>query len=202
MKKNVNNTEFTYALANKLMREVANVAKSLNQVVKQFSGIMSERVTVDMRGTSRTYTIGEILAQSGVVLERGKVTLSGIKNAWGMYDEEGKMALVRNIPAKTMVNEEYPEQKRVYQYVASEEGGEWKPISIKRKVAVADGKWTIDIVLRGLLQAKFATKFEKQIEDSKAAWESLEKVYVFESRVNKGGEENKAVEYNKELVEF
>ena len=200
---NANVSELNYSVANKAMRQVLTLAKSLNQVIKQFSGIMTEEISVEMRGgVVRTFTVGQFLAQCGVVLERGKVTLSGIKNAWGMYDEDGKMAMVRSIPAKTIVNEDYPDPRRVYKYEVSETGEKWTPVSIKDKVAVEDGKWTIDIVLRGLLQAKFAAKFEKQIEDSKAAWESLDKVYVFESRVNKGGETNKAVEYNKEFVEF
>lgn len=196
-------SELNYSVANKAMRQVLNLTKTLSQVIKQFQGIMTEEISVEMRGgVVRTFTVGSLLAQCGVVLERGRVTLSGIKNAWGMYDENGEMATVRSIPAKTMINEQYPEQRRVYKYEVSETGEKWTPVSIKDKVAIDGNKWTIDIVLRGLLQAKFAAKFEKQIENSKAAWESLDKVYVFESRVNKGGETNKAVEYNKEFVEF
>ena len=203
MKQNVNNAEFTYTLANKSMRQVLTLAKSLNQVVKQFQGIMRENISVEMRGgVVRTFTVGEFFANCGVELEKGKVTFNGIKNAWKMFDAEGKMAIVRSIPAKTMTNEDYPEAKRIYQYITSESGEEWKTVSIKDKVAVEDGKWTADIVLRGLLQSKYATKFEKQITDSKNAWEQLDKVYVFEKRTNKGGEENKAIEYAKELVVF
>ena len=196
------NVEFNYSVSTKVARAIAEKAKNLSQVIKQFSGIMGETVTIEVRQRTYTYTISEFMKAHGVELNRGKLTVPAIIKAWSIKDEEGKLAVVKNIPAMTMTNEQTPDEKRIYQWATTEEGGKWTPVTVKGKVAVADGKWSVDTVLRGLIQSKYAEKFDKQIAKSLEAWSEVEKVYYFESRQNKDGEENKAHEYAKDMVVF
>lgn len=196
--------EVSYSVVLKGLREVGKQAKSLGQTLKTFDGILGETVEVTLpKGGVRSFTIGELLSYCGCKCsanKKGKVSVSAFRGAVAPLITDGKIQMYRNVPGHVFAEAEKGQGTRVYTY--DKEKNEWKTVSKFMLVECEDGKWTVDVVLRLLLQAKYVEKFQKRTAKSEEEWAAVKTIYTFDKAVNKGGETNKAKTANKELVSF
>lgn len=189
------NAGLNYATMNKAFREILMQTRTLNQAVKVFGGIMKMPVTVK----DETRTISEWLQLAGVQLKNGKLTHRAVMDAWKFHDVEGKQQIWRNVPCMTMT-EDPKDRQRVYTY--DEGKSKWITVSRYQLVTIGEQGWSADVVLRGILQAAFASKEIQKGKDSAKAYDEIEHLYVFDKRIDKGGVDNKAKEVSKDRVQF
>lgn len=186
--------EVNYAVMSKAFNEILKQTRSLSQCVKVFDGLMGQALTVK----DTTMTIGQWFAKAGVKLQRGKLTIKAVLDAWAFLDDDNQPMVWRNVACHT-ITEDPKDSERVYTY--SPKKG-WIAVARYQKVTVGANNWSAGVLLQGILQAAFAARTIEKGEESAKAFEDLKDLYTFDKRVNKGGMDNKARKVSKDLVTF
>lgn len=137
----------------------------------------------------------------------GKVTKKGytpgtIRKGWNdsMQTEEGKMCVFKNVPAKYK-----DEDGTVYRVFTPEEAEkiDGKCVSRFMLSEIADDKWTVAIILRGLKQGRDFKKYNDRSVESEMAWEEVENLCIIRVVEDENGKEvREIVEIEKDEVYF
>lgn len=113
--------------------------------------------------------------------------------------EEGNLCIFRNVPAKYMEGEN---EYRVYT-PAEAAKIDGKPISRFMLREIADDKWSVALILRGLKQGRNYKTYEDRSLESDLDWEKIDKVCIIRIKKNANGiEEREIVEISKDEVRF
>lgn len=206
----------TKAQENKGAKGILDLTSQLSQVLKQFDGLYTKQLP-DCNGM----TVEQWMGAHGVSrFEKGGkkkgYTPTLLMNGWheGMknVEDKGTRAFVfKNVPAKYQPCAEDVERMglrdmETYFRVFTKEEAEkvdGKPISRYMLTPIADNKWSVATILKGLKQKhNFEKENEKQVL-SDLEWEGLEHVYIvrFDKEAN-GNVVRQIIEVDKELVQF
>lgn len=180
---------------------------TITQVLKQLKGTYSEKLwkSKDVPKNCENMTVGEYFAAMGVqrfVSDKGKVgditpgTLAAGWNA-GLKNDDA-MCVFRNV--KGVYVDKAGKKHNVY---TAEEGArvDGKAISQYTLVSVAPTKWSINVILRGLMQGYTYEKEEKKMLDSQLDFANMEKVYIRKEDAD-GHETLELIEVSKDDVKF
>lgn len=209
-------TTISKAQENKGARGILDMTSQLSQVLKQFEGLYTNKLP-DCNGL----TVEQWMSAHGVhrFEKNGKkkgYTPSLLMDGWheGMKNAEAKgvrASVYKNVPAKYQPCAEDIERWGLKDFETSfrvftkeeAEKVDGKPIRRYMLTPVADNKWSVATILKGLRQKN---NFEKENERnmmSELEWANIENVYIV--RIEKGKDGNivrRIIEVKKEAVTF
>lgn len=189
-------------------KAIVNKVGTLAQTLKGLKGIYSERLwaSKDVPKNCANMTVAEYFAAMGVQRfvsdkgVKGDITPGTLAAGWpaALKNESGTMCILRNVNASYV--DEKGEKRKVY---TAEEGThiDGKPISRLMLVPVAAAKWSIVVILRGLLQGCEYAKHEKTMLQKDLDFEGYEKVYIRKKDAD-GRETLELIEVSKDKVTF
>lgn len=203
---------------NKGARGILDLTSHLSQVLKQFEGLWGKPLP-DCDGL----TVEQWMAAHGVnrFVNPKNGTKKGytpalLMSGWhkGMKNTEagGIRAFVyRNVPAKYQPGPEdvarwgLKDFETFFRVFTKEEAEkvDGKPISRYMLTPIADNRWSVATILKGLKQGNNFEKENDKSVESDLNWESLEHVYIVRFDKDKDGNVvRRIIEVNKELVQF
>ncbi len=210
---------------NKGARGILDLTSQLSQVLKQFEGLYNktlpdcEGLTVEQwmgaMGVDRFKKVTTDKDGNEKVTKKGYtpgLLMSGWHEGMKNIETSGVRAFVfKNVPAKYQPVPEDVERYGLKDFdtafrVFTKEEAEkvdGKPISRYMLTPIADNKWSVATILKGLKQGKNFDKENTKSVTSDLEWEALEHVYIV--RFDKDSDGNvvrRVVEINKESVEF
>lgn len=209
-------TTITKAQENKGAKGILDLTSQLSQVLKQFEGLYTKPLpecnglTVEQwmgaHGVKRFEKNGKKKGYTPALLMDG--WHEGMKNV----DAKGTRAFVyKNVPAKYQPCTEDIERwglkdfETAFRVFTKEEAEkvDGKPISRYMLTPIADNKWSVATIIKGLKQKN---NFEKENEKnvlSDLDWENTEHVYIVRfDKNNDGNIVRRIIEVNKESVNF
>lgn len=201
-------TNITVKQENRGKRGILDLTGQLSQVLRQFEGIycrkLPETDNLTVEDWMEAHGVPRFVTPKGV--KKG-YTPSLINRGWReemlMKSEEGKVmanCVYKNVPAKYIIDEEDGKQ-RAYRVYASEEealSADGKALSVYKLVQIIPNRWSVNVILNGLIQGRNWEKHAEKASASELAWEDVEKVFI----VMVKGKERKAVEVSKDRVQF
>lgn len=212
---------------NKGARGILDLTSQLSQVLKQFEGLYTKELPECDGLTVEGWLSAHGVRRFEKVSKGGKVTKKGytptlLMAGWheGMKNEEqstdtGRMVqrayVFKNVAAKYQPHPEDMERwgldsLDVYFRVFTKEEAEkidGKPISRYMLTPIADNKWSVAAILKGLKQSNNFEKENTKSVESDLEWESIEHVYIVRYDKEEGGKiVRRIIEINKNLVRF
>lgn len=187
-------------------REIISKTSQLTQVLRQFETLYSEKLascdglTVEAWMSAMGVERFTVTKQNGKVQKKG-YTPGTIRKGWNdsMQTEEGKMCVFKNVPAKYK-----DEDGTVYRVFTPEEAEkiDGKCVSRFMLSEIADDKWTIAIILRGLKQGRDYKKYNDKSVESDLAWKKMEDLCIIRIAEKDGKEVREIVNIEKDEVYF
>lgn len=172
---------------NKGMRAILDLTGQLSQVLKQFDGIYGAKLP-DTDGL----TVESWMSAHGV---RRFVTPKGVKKGYTpallndgwcadmlLKSDDGKVmgnCVFKNVAAKYMREEDGFE--RAYRVYASEKDAldsEAKGISLYKLVQIPNNKWSVRMILKGLVQSEHYEKEDEKRTKSAEEWANVEECWI------------------------
>ena len=196
-----------FSKLNKALRDAIQACHGLAQAIKVMDGLMSLPLTYDDEDT----TLGALLKKCGFMVGSQNMSVKALLNGWRFKSEAGRCQIWRNVPG-TIPAENINEQSetkgtnkkhdnaRVYTW--SEKQQKWNAVSMFKLVDVDDNKWSVEMILRGVVQSAFPERMKKTALKSVEKWDKTEEVFRFQHRMDKGGMTNKAIKAKKQDVQF
>ena len=185
-----------YAKLNKALRGLLLEFRKFKACVKVLDTLAATPITLTVGDKEMSHI--ELLKLMGVKFDaQGHIIADSIKAIWTMRSDDGYMKVYRPITG-TIVLTEGEKGERVYHWDAKAK--KYATCRIFTQTIVE--KWNVDTLLKGLAQLATMSEHVEHEKKDRKAWDSLKKVYVFEKKVNKGGETNKAKEVAKDRVVF
>lgn len=188
-------------------REILGKTSQLTQVLRQFETLYSEKLAscdgltveawMSAMGVERFTTTNKL----GKVTKRD-YTPGTIRKGWNtsMQTEAGKMCVFKNMPAKYK-----DEDGTVYRVFTPEEAAKIDGKCVTRFMLseIADDKWTVAIILRGLKQGRDYKKYNDRSVESELNWEELDELCIIRVVEDENGQEvREIVNVNKDEVYF
>ena len=198
---------------NKGARAIIDLTSTLGQVLKQFVGIYNTKLPdcdgltgedwMDVHGVHR------FVGKNGKKKDyTPSLLMAGWHEGMQIMRADGKTVascVFKNVPAKIMISEPGDPNGVSYRVFTEEEANkvDGKPISRYKLTEIADNRWSVSTILRGLKQTRnFAKENDKSVE-SELAWEAIEKVFIVRYEKDDSGENvRKVVEVDKDNVVF
>lgn len=188
-------------------REILGKTSQLTQVLRQFETLYSEKLascdglTVEAWMSAMGVERFTVTKQNGKVQKKG-YTPGTIRKGWNdsMQTEEGKMCVFKNVPAKYK-----DEEGTVYRVFTPEEAAkiDGKCVSRFMLSEIADDKWTVAIILRGLKQGRDFKKYNDRSVESEMAWEEMDNLCIIRVVEDENGKQSREiVEIEKDEVYF
>lgn len=203
-------TEFTdadalgldFSKVSKALRDLLKAAHALPQALQALNGLMCLPLNYD----GVEMTAGELINKCGFEAGKKNLGIKALLQGWRYKAENGRLQIWRNVGGRISQEGEDTESKkhnayRVYTYVAGKNGG-FKPVNKWERVTVDDNRWTVEMIICGIVQTAFPEKMQKKHAEAEKKWAKVDNVYRFEKSHNKNGETNKAIEVRKESVVF
>ena len=188
-------------------REILGKTSQLTQVLRQFETLYSEKLASCDGLTVEAWMSAMGVERFTTTNKLGKVTKKGytpgtIRKGWNdsMQTEEGKMCVFKNVPAKYK-----DEEGTVYRVFTPEEAAkiDGKCVSRFMLSEIADDKWTVAIILRGLKQGRDFKKYNDRSVESERAWEEMENLCIIRVVEDENGKQSREiVEIEKDEVYF
>lgn len=188
-------------------REIIAKTSQLTQVLRTFETLYTQKLPSCDGMTVEGFMSAMGVERFTTTNKSGKVTKKGytpgtIRKGWNdsMQTEEGKMCVFKNVPAKYK-----SEDGTVYRVFTPEEAAkiDGKPVSRFMLSEIADDKWTVGIVLRGLKQGRDYKKYNDRSVESELEWEEKSELCII--RVvedEEGNQTREIVEIEKDEVYF
>lgn len=198
----------TVAQRNAGWNAVCKETHTLNQTLKLFGGITSKKLP-ELEGL----TIGQFLTQNGIAVNKGKVTVGAIKNAWnpGMI-VDNQLAVFRNMPVLWTPKEGdglWEKKTRAFRVCTKEQAenyiktGEYTPLTVYTLLPVDDYRWSVEVIARAMKQGQDYETHNKKSVDSQLAYDEIDKLYiVYDIEIEKGRFERKMRQVSKADVEI
>ena len=198
---------------NKGARAILDLTSTMGQVLKQFMGIYNTKLPdcdgMTVEDWMDVHGVHRFVGKNG---KKGNYTPALLMAGWheGMQvmSADGKTVascVFKNVPAKIMISEPGDPEGVSYRVFTEEEAKkvDGKPISRYKLVQVADNRWSVSTILRGLKQTRSFEKENDKSVESELSWEAIEHVFIVRYEKNESGENvRKVVEVDKNNVVF
>lgn len=185
-----------YAKLNKALRGLLLEFRKFKACVKVLDTLAITPITLTVGDKEMSHI--DLLKAMGVKFDaQGHIIADSIKALWTMRTEDGYMKLYKNVTGSIVLTEGEKAEK-VYHWDAKAK--KYETVRIYTQVVIE--KWSVDTLLKGLAQLATIKEQEQREEKTRKEWNTVKKTYVFEKKVNKGGETNKAKEVAKDRVNF
>lgn len=188
-------------------REIINATSQLTQVLRTFVSLYTQKLSSCEGMTVEAWMSAMGVERFTTTNKLGKVTKRGytpgtIRKGWNtsMQTEAGKMCVFKNMPAKYK-----DEDGTVYRVFTPEEAAKIDGKCITRFMLseIADDKWTVAIILRGLKQGRDYKKYNDRSVESELNWEELDELCIIRVVEDENGQEvREIVNVNKDEVYF
>lgn len=188
-------------------REIINATSQLTQVLRAFENLYTQKLSSCDGMTVEAWMSAMGVERFTTTNKSGKVTKKGytpgtIRKGWNesMQTSEGKMCVFKNVPAKYK-----DEDGTVYRVFTPEEAAKIDGKCVTRFMLseIADDKWTVAIILRGLKQGRDYKKYNDRSVESDLNWEELEELCIIRVVEDENGKEvREIVEISKDEVYF
>lgn len=181
---------------------------TLNQVLKSFGGLMSQKLP-ELDGL----TVGQFLTANGIEVAKGKVGVSSIRKAWhpGML-VDGALAVFRSVPvlwAPAEGDDLWHKDGRAFRACTKEEAqkyvetGEYTPLTVHTLVPVEQYKWDTKVIANAMKQKSAFEKHNTRAKECAEMWENLTELYiVYDVETSKGVFERRMRRINKAEATF
>lgn len=196
---------------NKGRRGILDLTGQISQVLKQFEGIYTKKLPetggLTVEGWMSAHGVERFVTPKGA--KKG-YTPALVMAGWHDEMKADKTAYVfKNVAAKFAIPCEeagawgYQAAKSFRVFTKEEaEKEDGKPISRYMLVPVAPNKWSVDTILKGLIQGAEFEKHEEKMILSDCEWAKLEKVYIVRYDKVDGQVVRRIIEVQKSAVEF
>lgn len=188
-------------------REIINATSQLTQVLRTFESLYTQKLSSCEGMTVEAWMSAMGVERFTTTNKSGKVTKKGytpgtIRKGWNtsMQTEAGKMCMFKNVPAKYK-----DEDGTVYRVFTPEEAAKIDGKCVTRFMLseIADDKWTVAIILRGLKQGRDYKKYNDRSVESELNWEELDELCIIRVVEDENGQEvREIVNVNKDEVYF
>ncbi len=188
-------------------REIINATSQLTQVLRTFVSLYTQKLSSCEGMTVEAWMSAMGVERFTTTNKLGKVTKRGytpgtIRKGWNtsMQTEAGKMCVFKNMPAKYK-----DEDGTVYRVFTPEEAAKIDGKCVTRFMLseIADDKWTVAIILRGLKQGRDYKKYNDRSVESELNWEELDELCIIRVVEDENGQEvREIVNVNKDEVYF
>lgn len=188
-------------------REIINATSQLTQVLRTFVSLYTKKLSSCEGMTVEAWMSAMGVERFTTTNKLGKVTKRGytpgtIRKGWNtsMQTEAGKMCVFKNMPAKYK-----DEDGTVYRVFTPEEAAKIDGKCVTRFMLseIADDKWTVAIILRGLKQGRDYKKYNDRSVESELNWEELDELCIIRVVEDENGQEvREIVNVNKDEVYF
>lgn len=188
-------------------REIINATSQLTQVLRTFVSLYTQKLSSCEGMTVEAWMSAMGVERFTTTNKLGKVTKRGytpgtIRKGWNtsMQTEAGKMCVFKNMPAKYK-----DEDGTVYRVFTPEEAAKIDGKCVTRFMLseIADDKWTVAIILRGLKQGRDYKKYNDRSIESELNWEELDELCIIRVVEDENGQEvREIVNVNKDEVYF
>ena len=184
-----------YAKLNKALRGLLLEFRKFKACVKVLDTLAATPITLTVGDKEMSHI--DLLRLMGVAFdENGHIIVDSIKAIWAMRSEDGYMKYYKNVTGSIL--NEGDKADKVYHWDSKSKT--YQTCRIYTQTVIE--KWSVDILLKGLAQLATIKEQETREEKTRKEWNAIKKTYIFEKKVNKGGETNKAKEVAKERVVF
>lgn len=188
-------------------REIINATSQLTQVLRTFVSLYTQKLSSCEGMTVEAWMSAMGVERFTTTNKLGKVTKRDytpgtIRKGWNtsMQTEAGKMCVFKNMPAKYK-----DEDGTVYRVFTPEEAAKIDGKCVTRFMLseIADDKWTVAIILRGLKQGRDYKKYNDRSVESELNWEELDELCIIRVVEDENGQEvREIVNVNKDEVYF
>lgn len=188
-------------------REIINATSQLTQVLRTFESLYTQKLSSCEGMTVEAWMSAMGVERFTTTNKLGKVTKKGytpgtIRKGWNtsMQTEAGKMCVFKNMPAKYK-----DEDGTVYRVFTPKEAAKIDGKCVTRFMLseIADDKWTVAIILRGLKQGRDYKKYNDRSVESELNWEELDELCIIRVVEDENGQEvREIVNVNKDEVYF
>lgn len=188
-------------------REIISKTSQLTQVLRTFETLYTQKLSSCEGMTVEAWMSAMGVERFTTTNKKGQVTKKGytpgtIRKGWNtsMQTEAGKMCVFKNMPAKYK-----DEDGTVYRVFTPEEAAkiDGKCVSRFMLSEIADDKWTVAIILRGLKQGRDYKKYNDRSVESELNWEELDELCIIRVVEDENGQEvREIVNVNKDEVYF
>lgn len=188
-------------------REIINATSQLTQVLRTFVSLYTQKLSSCEGMTVEAWMSAMGVERFTTTNKLGQVTKKGytpgtIRKGWNtsMQTEAGKMCVFKNMPAKYK-----DEDGTVYRVFTPEEAAKIDGKCVTRFMLseIADDKWTVAIILRGLKQGRDYKKYNDRSVESELNWEELDELCIIRVVEDENGQEvREIVNVNKDEVYF
>ena len=190
-------------------REILGKTSQLTQVLRTFETLYTQKLPSCDGMTVEGFMSAMGVERFTVTKKDGKVQKKGytpgtIRKGWNTAmqteGEKGKMCVFKNVPAKYK-----DEDGTVYRVFTLEEAEkiDGKCVSRFMLSEIADDKWTVAIILRGLKQGRDFKKYNDHSMKSKMEWEEVENLCIIRVVEDENGKQSREiVEIEKDEVYF
>lgn len=188
-------------------REIISKTSQLTQVLRTFDTLYTQKLPSCDGMTVESFMSAMGVERFTTINKDGKVTKKGytpgtIRKGWNdsMQTTEGKMCVFKNVPAKYK-----DEDGTVYRVFTPEEAAkiDGKCVSRFMLSEIADDKWTVAIILRGLKQGRDFQKYNDRSVESEMAWEEMSELCIIRVVEEENGDQRREiVNINKDEVYF
>lgn len=188
-------------------REIISKTSQLTQVLRTFETLYTQKLPSCDGMTVEGFMSAMGVERFTTTNKKGQVTKKGytpgtIRKGWNtsMQTEAGKMCVFKNMPAKYK-----DEDGTVYRVFTPEEAAKIDGKCVTRFMLseIADDKWTVAIILRGLKQGRDYKKYNDRSVESELNWEELDELCIIRVVEDENGQEvREIVNVNKDEVYF
>lgn len=191
-------------------REIISKTSQLTQVLRTFATLYTKKLPSCDGMTVEGFMSAMGVERFTTTNKSGKVTKKGytpgtIRQGWNdsMQTKEGKMCVFKNVQAK--YKDDKDEDGTVYRVFTHEEAEkiDGKCVSRFMLSKIADDKWTVAIILRGLKQGRDFKKYNDRSVESEMAWEEMDNLCIIRVVEDENGKQSREiVDIEKDEVYF
>lgn len=187
-------------------REIISKTSQLTQVLRTFETLYTQKLPSCDGMTVEGFMSAMGVERFTTTDKKGKVTKKGytpgtIRKGWNsaMLTEESKMCVFKNVPAKYK-----DEDGTVYRVFTPEEAAklDGKPVSQYMLAEIADDKWTVAIVLKGIKQSRDYTTHNDRVVESALEYAGLDNLCIVRIVEQDGKQVRQIVAVDKNEVYF
>ena len=195
---------------NKGMRAILDLTGQMSQVLKQFEGIYGAKLPetdgLTVESWMEAHGVPRFVTKSGA--KKG-YTPALINQGWReemlAFNDSNKVMgnyVFKNVAAKYVIDED--DKEKAYRVFTKEEAEkvDGKAISVYRLALVDPHKWSVQTILRGLIQSRGYDKHAEKAQESEKGWEAIEHVYIVKTEQVDGKITRKIIEVSKDRVVF
>lgn len=173
---------------NKGALDIMRMTSQLTQVLRQFETLYAKKLPSCEGLTVEAWMSAMGVERFTVTKKDGKVQKKGytpgtIRKGWhtAMQTESGKMCIFKNVLAKYKTEDGSVESVYTIEEASKIDG---KCVTRYMLTEIADDKWTVNLILRGLRQGRDFKKYNDRSVDTDLAWAGMEDLCIIKKGEN------------------